>query len=448
MNHTPAKENETALIGSILKNPSQFEKLKDELGENDFYDVGLRACWTAFRKIHDEGMTIDQVTVGDELERAGNLQDVVSGQWTGRPAISAIRDAGTHVGADSYAENVLDYSAKRQLLDKFSQGAYWSNNGRRSVEIQADMLELLSSIRTPNRKADAHTVHLGHALGEAWDRTDAASKGKVLLLYTDFVDLDKILHGMEGGDFLILAARPGQGKTALATNIAYNVAKRGKNVVMFTLEMQNRQIAMRLIQMESGVSYGSQKDGKLTEEEWPLYTRAFELLGKLPIYLCDLPGIRIHEIKKTLRKLEAKYGAVDLVVIDYLQLVSPDDDNAKVREQEVSKVARGLKHIAKDFDIPVLACAQLSRALESRSEKRPQLSDLRESGELEQAADTVMFIYRPDQYGDASKQNIAEIVVAKNRNGPVGSVELIYRPSLTRFGSAAMPFMRLDEEKQ
>lgn len=443
-----ARENEAALIGSILKNPAQFDQIKDDLKVDDFWEIGLKACWKAFHTIRDNGMTIDQVTVGDELERAGILQEITSGQWTGRQAISAIRDAGTPRGAQSYAENVLDYSAKRQLLERLSRGAEWSLNGRRSVEIQADMMEAIASVQTPNQKADKHTMTLKDALSQAYDRTDDASRGKIKLLYTDFIDLDKLIHGFEGGDLVILAARPGQGKTAFVTNIALNMAKKKKRVILFSLEMQGRQIAMRLIQMESGVSYGAQKDGKLTEGEWPLYTHAIEQLNYLPIHICDLPGIRLREMRKAIRKIVAQYGEIDAIIVDYLQLASPDDDNSRVREQEVSKVARGLKNLAKDEDVPLFACAQLSRALEVRAEKRPMLSDLRESGEIEQAADIVMFIYRPDQYEkDTTKQNVTELIVAKQRNGPPGTVELIFRSALTKFENATSKVVNFDDRR-
>lgn len=446
MNEAATTEAERALIGSVLKNPSQFQTLRDEISADDIREIGLRACWEAFGEISERGLQIDQVTVGDELDRAGRLQDVVFGCFAGRPALSAIRDEGRAGNAESYSKNVLDYSAKRKIMQILNDGAGWSLNGRRSADIQADIVRLISDVNTPGQRADEHTQTLGEAVSSAYDRTDLAAQGKVQLLYTDFIDLDKLLHGLEGGDFLILAARPGQGKTALATNIAYNVSLKEKRVAFFILEMQNQQIAMRLIQLKSSVSFGRQKDGKLREEEWPLYTHAIGVLENLPIYLCDLPAIKVRDMRRTLRKLEAKYGKMDLVIVDYLQLAGADDENSRSREQEVSKVARGLKNLAKEFGIPVLACAQLSRAVEARSSGRPVLSDLRESGELEQAADVVMFIYRPDQYEkDTAKQNVVEIIVAKQRNGPVGSIELIFRSSLTKFENAVTRKITLDE---
>lgn len=436
-NYELAKQCEVALIGSILKSPSQYEVLRDVLSENDFYDVGCRACWKAFGELRDRKLSIDQVTTADELERAGKIGDIALGGFFGRPALSAIRDEGKAGHGESYAVNVLDYSAKRQLVERFSRGAEWAFNGRKSSEIQSDMISQIAAISTPGKRAEEALQPLKEALSEAYDRTDKASRGEVKLLQTHFVDLDKMLHGVEGGDFVIIAARPGQGKTALATNIAYNIASRGERVAFFTLEMKNTQIAMRLISMVSGVDYGSQKDGKLKAEEWDDYHAAIASLENYPIYLCDVPAIQPKEIRRLLRGLIAKYGEFGAVIVDYLQLSSPDDSMSKTREQEVSKVARGMKNLSKEFDVPILACAQLSRALESRSEKRPMLADLRESGELEQAADTVIFLYRPDQYEkNSATQNVTEIIVAKQRNGETGSVELIYRAPLTKFENA------------
>lgn len=200
--------------------------------------------------------------------------------------------------------------------------------------------------------------------------------------------------------------------------------------------MANEQIAMRLIARQSGVSYGRQLRGRLKDEDWPVYTNAIEQLENLPIFLNDMLALSIRQTRQILRTLEARHGKMDMVIWDYLQLGTADG-KADTREQEVSQISRGLKMVCKEFGVPVLACAQLSRAVEQRSDKRPVLSDLRESGSIEQDADTVMFIYRPDQYEkDTSKQNVAEIIIAKHRNGPVGSIDLIFRPAQTKFENA------------
>ena len=207
-------------------------------------------------------------------------------------------------------------------------------------------------------------------------------------------------------------------------------------MAVFSLEMANEQIAMRLIARHSGVSYGRQLRGKMKDEDWPVYTNAIESLESLPIYLNDMPALSVRQTRQILRTLEAKHGKMDLVIWDYLQLGTADE-KTDTREQEVSRISRGLKMICKEFSVPMIACAQLSRAVEQRTDKRPVLSDLRESGSIEQDSDNVLFIYRPDQYEkDTSKQNVAEIIVAKHRNGPVGSVELIFRSSLTKFENA------------
>jgi replicative DNA helicase len=434
---------EEAIIGSLFQHPAQLPRVRDDgLKPDDFKYHALGTVYRIMLDLLVNEMTIDSVTVGDEMERRGTLAEFGFAGKAGRAALVYMRSTeytgARRDGAASYAVQVKDYAAKRRLLNEFNQGASWALNGRDAAAIQSDMLKRISAIETPSYQADRYTQTLAQAVSSAYDRVTAASRGEIKLINTGFMDLDKLLHGMEGGDFLILAGRPGSGKTALATNIAYNCALEGKCVALFTLEMQNMQIAMRLISMLSGVSYGNQKEGRLTEEEWPQFTYAVEKLDGLPIYLCDLPGIRLREIRQRLSKMPD----IDLIVLDYLQLASPDDNDARNREQEVSKVARGLKMLAKAQDVPVLATAQLSRAADSRSDKRPMLSDLRESGELEQAADVVMFLYRPDQYEkDSAKQNIVEIVVAKQRNGAIGTIELIYRSQYTKFENAVTKYV-------
>jgi replicative DNA helicase len=429
-------ESETALIGSILKNPAQYKVIRDDVSASDILDMGLRACWDAFQVLSERELVIDQVTVGDELDREGKLQDVAYSGFYGRVALSRIREEGRQGNAVSYAANVLDYSAKRKLLAAMSTGAEWSLNGRKSADIQTDMISVISEIKTPGKNIDIHSQTLHDALSGAYDDTDLASQGKISSVQTGYIDLDKLIGGFRAPQFTIIAGRPGQGKTAIVSNIAMNAAIAGKRVAFFTLEMGNKEIAMRFIAMNSGVDTMAQQNGTLSPEQWPLYTNAIDELQDLKVYLCDLPAIKISQMKKQIRAFEAKYGKMDLVIVDYLQLGGVDEDY-KIREQEVSAISRGLKGIAKEMNVPVLAAAQMSRAVEARKDARPILSDLRESGALEQDADRVIFLYRPDLYEkDSAKQNVTEIIIAKQRNGPVGSVELIYRAALTKFENA------------
>lgn len=243
----------------------------------------------------------------------------------------------------------------------------------------------------------------------------------------------------------IIAARPGQGKTALALSIARNVAKSGKRVGLLSLEMSRLQVAHRLIAQEAEINLHNIITGKLEEREWPVYTNAVEKVAALPIVVNDLSSITISQIRQAARAMGAKEG-LDLLIIDYVQLAGSEvGDKFERRELEVSKISRGLKHLAEELNIPILAAAQLSRAVEQRSDKRPVLSDLRESGSLEQDAYCVMFIYRPDQYEkDSDKQNVAEIIVAKHRNGDTGSVELVFRRPFASFVNASFKTVSLN----
>ena len=429
-----ARPVEESLIGSVLKNPKQYTTLREIVTAGDFETHSFGWVWKSFEELYQRGLSIDTVTVGDELARKDMLNEFIYAGSTGRAALVLLRSEGRPENAASYAHDVLDYSAKRKLLQEMSTGAEWALNGRRAADIQADMVKRLTDISVPGARAEAHTLTLKEALSRAYDHT---AKGESPAVETGLIDLDRALDGgFYAPDLTILAARPGQGKTALAVDIAARAASRGKRVAVFSLEMANEQIAMRLIARHSGVSYGRQLRGKMKDEDWPVYTNAIESLESLPIYLNDMPALSVRQTRQILRTLEAKHGKMDLVIWDYLQLGTADE-KTDTREQEVSRISRGLKMICKEFSVPMIACAQLSRAVEQRTDKRPVLSDLRESGSIEQDSDNVLFIYRPDQYEkDTSKQNVAEIIVAKHRNGPVGSVELIFRSSLTKFENA------------
>lgn len=441
-----SRESEAALIGAVLRNSSRFQEMYEIVKPDDFKWQCYGFAWRAMYDLFERGMGIDTITLGDELHRMDKLGDFMYAQvegdavaWKGRAALGKVRENGDPRNIEAYASRVKDYSGKRSLLKIFNEGATWAMNGRMAADIVTDITKLMSGVSTFDNKANIHTQSLAEAVSQAYDETDKAARGELVSIKTGYVDLDNILHGMSGGDLLIVAARPGQGKTALLSSVVKNVAEDGKRVLVCTLEMQNKQIAMRLIAMESGISYDKQKSGGLEERDWPLYTNAVEKLADNELYkiiLNDLPSIRPSQMRQEVRRAIAELGGLDLLAVDYIGLAG-SDGKYESRALEVSNITRALKGIAKEFDIPVLAAAQLSRAVEQRAEKRPILSDLKESGGLEENADVVMFIYRPDQYEkDTSKQNIAEIIVAKHRNGRVGSAELIYRSELTRFESA------------
>lgn len=431
-NITASDIQEAALVGAVLKRGDLYESIRELINPAHFRWHPYGWAWSAFERLHGQGLRIDAITVGDELGRENHLDDFKLHNCgdTGRVALSKLRDEGDPRSVEAYAHKVIDYAGKRAQMDLFSKGAIWAANGRSADDIKNDIAKELELIPTWNGQTSRHTQSMSEAVSHAYDKVDAAARGLVSCVPTELIDLDKILGGgMYAPDFLILAGRPGQGKSALLTTIAKNTAERGKRPVIFSLEMSNEQVAQRMIAQESGVPTDRQRSGKLLDDEWPKYTAAVEAVAELPVIINDMPAISPSQIRQILRKI----GEFDLIIVDYLQLGKSDERHEK-RYLEVGAVSQGLKAIAKEFDKPVLAAAQMSRAIEQRSQgSRPVLSDLRESGSLEQDADVVMFLHNPD---DETKKNITELIVAKQRNGATGSVELIYRAALTKFENA------------
>lgn len=437
------RENEEALIGSVLRGGLPvFERVREIVKPEMFGNFSYGHVWSAIEKLHENGMTIDTITVGDELERSMKLSDVSNGHRSGRGLLTDLRQMGDPRGAESYAENVQDYFFKKKLEEYGKRMVVWSANGRRSADIIKDIDKLLSDIVLYSGKAVDHVWDIKDAVGIAYDETDEASKGKVKTVQTGIMELDTILNGgMRKGQLIIEAARPGQGKTGLLVTITLNAARKGKRSLIFSLEMTATELAHRYLSQLSEIPVDRLMSGKLTELEWPKYTNAVEELAALPITIIDLPAMRIGNVRQMARR-EMSKNKFDLICFDYIQLGEPDK-NSERRQIDVGQVSRGLKALAKELDVPVLGAAQLSRALEQRADKRPMLSDLREAGDLEQDADTVIFIYRPDQYQpDTDKINTAELIIAKQRNGRVGSVDTIFRPTFTRFEDATSKVFR------
>lgn len=424
-----AQEQELNLIGALLKDPSKLDLVKEIITPDDIWLVRARDAYAAMLKLREQDLSIDAVTVGDELARHG-----LADEWGGYFGLQKLRQDFRGDEADSYAWKILDYSAKRQMVEHFSTGANWSNNGRDAGTIRDDMIRRLTDVKTPNAKTDRHTMTMKESLSASYD---LMANGREGFVPTGFIDLDKMFYGgFLAPDLTIWAARPGQGKTSLLLTMAVHAAKKGRRVLFLSLEMSNEQVTTRIISMETGIPYGALISGKMTAQEWDKVNDAVAMLESLPLHLNDTPAITVNGIRQTYRKIEARHSHIDIIFVDYLQLQAAEG-KYNTREQEVSSISRGLKAMAKEFSVPVHAAAQLSRAVELRSEKRPVLSDLRESGSLEQDSDNVIFIYRPDQYEkDTTKQGRVELITAKHRNGPTGSVELIFRSAVTKFENA------------
>lgn len=426
-----ASEQEENLIGALLKDPAQLELVSSIVQPCDFYIQSLGWAYSAMLALRERGLGIDSVTLGDELERHAKLSDFGIHARTGRNALAYIRSEFKGDDPRSYANKVLGYAAKRRMMEEFNNGATWAQNGREPDQIRNDMIKRLTNIKVPNAKANQHTLTFEEALSQNYDEVN---NGNVSFVPTGFLDIDRALGGgLYAPDFMIDAGRPGTGKTALMLGKGMNAAKKKKRVVIFSLEMSNMQIIYRYAQMETGIPFDTLRGRTMSAQQKELYNEFIEDFEKLPIHLNDLPAISVNVMRQTLYEIIANHGAIDLVIVDYLQLMGVDA-GAKFgnRQEEVSSISRGLKAICKEFTVPVLAGAQLSRAMEQRAEKKPILSDLRESGSLEQDADIVCFLHP-----DAMKSGNTDFIIAKHRNGPVGTFPLTFRLALAKFENGA-----------
>ncbi|HHH83346.1 MAG TPA: replicative DNA helicase [Chloroflexi bacterium] len=425
---------EEAVLGSVLVNPEVYYDIANFLSADDFFLHRNRWIWEAFTALHEQRLPVDILTVSEELERQGRLEEV------GGPAYltTLINNVPSSLHAEAYAHIVEESATRRRLLaaaTDIARLAYQSSSAIEDVVNEAEK----SIFGVSERRLTHQLQPIKHVLSEYYDRLDylARHRDEIIGVPTGFVDLDRLLGGLQPSDLLIIAGRPGQGKSGFCISVAKNASQiHKKHVALFSLEMSNEQLVQRLLAQETGIDSQRLRLANLEDEEWPLFTQAVSALSETHIYLDDTPAITPLQLRTKCRRLHMEVG-LDLIIIDYLQLMT-GDTRIENRVQEVSYISRNLKALARELNVPVLAAAQLSRAVEARRPPRPILSDLRESGSLEQDADVVLFIYRPDQYEeDTLKQNIAEIIVAKHRNGPVGSVELVFRQALAKFENAA-----------
>lgn len=429
-----SREAEEAVIGSVLINPEAYYDVADFLTAEDFHIHRLRWIWEAFTSLHENRTPVDLLTVTEELDHQGRLAEV------GGPAYltSLVNNVPTSLHAEAYGRLVQQSSIRRRLLEAAQKIAKTAYQEDLSVEAAIDEAEK-AVFSASEHRLSTDLKPIKTVLSDYYDRVEQMSRRseEIYGVPTGFIDLDRLLMGLQPSDLLIIAGRPSQGKTSFLMSVARNAARQGKkHVAIFSMEMSNEQLVQRLLSQETGLNSQHLRSGKLEQNEWDLFAQAIEVLGETRIFLDDTPAISPTQMRAKCRRIHMEYG-LDLIVVDYLQLMQSDarSDN---RVQEVSYISRSLKVLARELNVPVLAAAQLSRAVEQRSDKRPVLSDLRESGSLEQDADIVMFIYRPEFYEeDSLRKNIAEIMVSKHRNGPTGIVELVFRENLAKFENAA-----------
>jgi replicative DNA helicase len=430
-----SREAEEAVLGSVMINPESYYDVAQFLQGDDFYIVRNKWIWEAFTRLHERRNPIDILTVSEELDRAGQLADI------GGPAYltGLVNQVPSSLHAEAYGHIIEQNSIRRRMLTAANEIANLAYNQGQTVDTVIDEAEkAIFGLSERRMRHDLQPIQ--QVLSDYYDHIDEISQrtDEIFGVPTGLIDLDHILGGLQKSDLLIIAGRPGMGKTGFLLGVAKNAAqKHKKHVAIFSLEMSNEQLVQRLISQETGIDSQRLRTGKLNEDEWPLFTQAIETLSNTHIYLDDTPALTPLQLRTKCRRLAMEYE-LDLVIVDYLQLMSGDSRNDN-RVQEVSYISRNLKVLARELNVPVLTAAQLSRAVEQRTDKKPVLSDLRESGSLEQDADIVMFIHRPDAMEkDSPMKNIAELIVAKHRNGPTHpGIELVFLSNLARFENAA-----------
>lgn len=423
-------EAEQSVLGSILLDKEAMISVSETLVPEDFYKEAHKVIYESMLKLYNSQSEIDLITLTDELRDQGYLDDI--------GGIAYITSLSTVVPTTSnikyYVNIVKEKSISRQLISAANDIINLGYDGSAKVEYVLENAEK-KIFDISQERATNDFQPINQVISEALSMLEKLyeEKNDVTGLTTGFRDLNKKINGLQRSDLLLIAARPAMGKTAFALNLVQNAALKGDaSVAVFSLEMSKEQLVQRMIASQSTVELKKIKTGTLADNDWPRITDGMAILSGAKIHIDDTPGIKISELRSKCRKLKIEKG-LDLVLIDYLQLMEGEGQNES-RQQEIAKISRSLKILAKELDCPVVALSQLSRAPEQRADHRPMLSDLRESGSIEQDADIVMFLYRDEYYNpDTEKKNIGEVIVAKNRHGETGTVELVWFGGIQKF---------------
>lgn len=424
---------ERSLLGSVLIDDEVLVDIADKITAKDFYEPAHQEIFAAMVKLYQKHSPIDLLTLGNELRANGKLDEIGGAEYLGE--LTNYVPSAAH--AVEYANIVREAAIRRNLTragEAITSLAYKTDQDVQEVLSQAEAN--LYAVNQDSQQTEMESME--SLLGDAFEKMTYLHqhKDKLRGVQTGFKDLDKMTAGLQKSDLIILAARPAMGKSTLAQNIAYNVAMREKKTVLFfSLEMSNAQVIDRMISEASGVDSWNIRTGNLTQEDFSRISDAMGEMSEAPIKFVDKPGMTVLEMK-VMAQREAHKGELGLIIVDYLQLMSGSKSYGDNRVQEISEISRGLKLIARELDVPVIALSQLSRSVEQRPDKRPMLSDLRESGSIEQDADIVMFVYREDYYNpDTDRKHITDLIIGKHRNGPVGTVELYFHPEKLKFMS-------------
>ncbi len=425
-------EAEQSVIGSMIMDREAIVVASEIITSDDFYGKQYATLFEAMVELNNDGLPVDLVTLQDKLKEKGVPQEVSSLEFI-RDIVNAVP---TSANIKHYANIVAEKSVLRKLIKLNEEISNTCYAGTEPLDVILEETEK-KTFNLVQRRNTGEFVPIRQVVMNVMDQIEKAShnKGTVTGIETGFVDLDYKTAGMQPSDLVLIAARPSMGKTAFVLNIAEHVAfKNNECVAIFSLEMSKEQLVNRMMSLQSRVESQKMRTGNLDDSEWEKLIETAGVIGKSNLIIDDTPGISIADLRSKCRKYKLEHG-LKMIIIDYLQLMS-GSGKSDSRQQEISDISRSLKSLARELHVPVLALSQLSRAVEQRPDHRPMLSDLRESGAIEQDADVVMFIYRDDYYNkDTEKKGIAEIIIAKQRNGPIGTVELVWLPEYTKFAN-------------
>ncbi len=429
-------EAEQSVIGSMIMDREAIVVASEIITGEDFYNKQYGILYETMIELNDQGSPVDLVTLQNRLKEKDVPPEVSSLEFV-RDLITAVP---TSANIKYYANIVAEKSTLRKLIRLNEEIANTCYAGKESLEFILEDTEK-RIFQLVQKRNTGEFVPIRQVVMNAMDKIESAAKnkGSVTGIPTGFTDLDYRTAGMQPSDLVLIAARPSMGKTAFVLNIAEHVAfKQNLCVAIFSLEMSKEQLVNRMFSLESSVDAQKLRTGQLNDQEWERLIESAGVIGRSKLIIDDTPGISISELRSKCRKYKMEYG-LSMIIIDYLQLMS-GSGRTDSRQQEISDISRSLKAVARELGVPVLALSQLSRAVEQRPDHRPMLSDLRESGAIEQDADVVMFIYRDDYYNhDTDKKGVSEIIIAKQRNGPIGTIELAWLPEYTKFANLERP---------
>jgi replicative DNA helicase len=426
-------EAEQSVLGGLLLDNQSWDRIADIITADDFYRREHRLIFNAIAALCEESSPADVVTVSEWLERSGELEHAGGLAYLG----SLANNTPSAANIVAYAAIVRENSVMRELVRAAGEigSAAYTPEGRSANEL-LDFAEkrIMDISEKGHRRGDFQPLNT--LLSKAVDRIDTLfrSKSSITGVATGYTDLDDMTSGLQPSDLVIIAGRPSMGKTSLAMNIAENAAVGNKiPVAVFSMEMPGTQLALRMMASLGRINAHRVRTGKLDDDDWPRLTSAVSLLNEAPIFIDDSPGLTPMELRARARRLKREHG-LGMIIVDYLQLMQSTERNEENRATEISNITRALKGLAKELDVPVIAMSQLNRSVESRTDKKPVMSDLRESGAIEQDADVILFIYRDEVYNkDSPVKGTADIIIAKQRNGPIGEVRLTFLGEYTRF---------------